>query len=80
MRMFVVHNGEGVIRSVIQAEFLPDDLGPDGPQYTFGDPGAGEVAVELPAEGIAVELNPLEIQENYRFDVEAGALARKDEG
>lgn len=48
-----------------------------GPGYTFGDPEAGDVAVELPADGIAVELGVLDIQENYRFDVERGVLVRK---
>jgi hypothetical protein len=34
---------------------------------------------ELPAEGIAVELPPLEIHENYRLDVASGTLARNED-
>lgn len=78
MRVLVVHDEFGVIHSVVQAELLPDDLGPGGPRYSLGDPAAGQVAVEIPAEGIAVELSPMELHENYRFDVRRGVLVPKE--
>jgi hypothetical protein len=79
MRIFVVHDEEGAIRSVVQAVVLPDALGDAAPRYSLGDPAAGERSLEIAADTITDELTALDLQENYRVDVERGALVRKDE-
>jgi hypothetical protein len=67
----VLHDADGDIKSVIRLEQETDETA--GPIVA---PGEGETVSELPAEGIAVDLPPLEIHENYRFDVASGSLVR----
>lgn len=71
MKVFVLHDADGVIKSVIRLEQETDEAA--GPIVA---PGEGETVSELPAEGIAVDLPPLEIHESYRFDVASGSLVR----
>lgn len=70
MKVFVLHDEAGDIKSVIRLEQEMDSAHP------IVVPAEGEAVTELPAEGIAVDLSPLEIHQNYRVDVEAGALVR----
>lgn len=69
MKVFVLHDADGDIKSVIRLEQETDET--TGPIVA---PGEGETVSELPAEGIAVDLPPLEIHENYRFDIASGSL------
>jgi hypothetical protein len=71
MRAYILHTADGEIRSVVLAE---DDTG------IPVMPGEGESVTEISAEGVAAELSPLEIHENYRFDVERGELVRRTGG
>ena len=71
MKVFVLHDADGDIKSVIRLEQDTDEM--TGPVVAAGE---GETVTELPAEGIAVDLPPLEIHENYRLDVASGTLVR----
>ena len=72
MKVFVLHDAAGAIKSVIRLDQEVD-------AGAVVAPGEGETVTEIPAEGIAVELEPLEIHENYRFDVACGVLVRDEE-
>ena len=73
MRIFVVHTEAGEIRSIVRVE--------EGPELPPGRSPVGladdEAVTEIPAEGVAVELDSLELHENYRIDVARDALVRK---
>lgn len=73
MKVFVLHDAAGDIKSVIRLEQDSDEMA-----GSVVAPGEGETVTELPAEGIAVELPPLEIHENYRMDVASGTLVRAE--
>jgi hypothetical protein len=75
MKIYVVHNESGEIRSVLRmgeaAELPPGMMVP----MVLAE---GERATEISAEEISPESNLLDIHENYRFDVEHNTLVRKD--
>jgi hypothetical protein len=71
MKVYVLHDEAGEIRSIIHLEQGSEGTG--APVM----PGEGETVTEIPAEGDAVELSPLDIHEHFRFDVKRGRLVRK---
>lgn len=78
VRVQVLHDDAGEIKSVAHVR--------DGTESSAERaipvvrPAEGQTVTEIPAEGIAVELTPLDIHEHYRLDIERGVLVRKDEG
>ncbi|GAB3436808.1 hypothetical protein [Flindersiella endophytica] len=77
MRTFVTYDENGEIQSVMQADVLPASMDPDLPEVPPVPPGSSLQVVEIPAGSGVVKLSPLEIHENYRFDVKRGKLVRK---
>jgi hypothetical protein len=71
MKMFVLHDEAGDIKSVIRL-----DQETEVPAHSLVVPAEGETVTEIPAEGVAADLSPLEIHENYRLDVASGTLVR----
>jgi hypothetical protein len=72
VKVFVLHDAAGAIKSVIRLD-QEVEVG------AIVAPGEEETVTEIPAEGVAAELEPLEIHENYRIDVATGALVRDEE-
>lgn len=77
MRTFVIYDEAGEIRSVVQADVVPASLDPDVPEVPPVPPGSSDLAAEIPADSSVAKLSPLEIHDNYRFDVKRGKLVRK---
>jgi hypothetical protein len=77
MRTFVTYDEAGEIQSVMQAEVLPASMDPDVPHVPPVFPGSTDQVTEIAADSSVAKLSPLEIHENYRFDVKRGKLVRK---
>lgn len=75
MKIYIVHDESGEISSVVRTDEV---IGPaDAPPLPVPPQQEGYTVTEVPAEGAVVNQSPLEIHENYRFDVKRGKLVRK---
>jgi hypothetical protein len=74
MKVYIVHDEAGEIRSVVQVEAATAPS--DAPVPVLGA-AEGDIVTEVPAEGVPADVGPLEVHENYRFDVKRGKLVRK---
>lgn len=74
MKIYIVHDESGEIRSVIQAEAVA--VPQDAPVPVLGAT-EGDIVTEVPADGVPDGVSPLELHENYRLDVKRGKLVRK---
>jgi hypothetical protein len=75
MKVYIVHNEAGEISSVVRV----DDGPADAPPPPVPVEQEGFTVAEVPAEGPAAKQSPLELHENYRFDVKRGKLVRKSQ-
>jgi hypothetical protein len=76
VKVFVLHDADGDIKSVIRLEQETEEMAVLPGSIVA--PGEGETVTELAAEGIAADLPPLEIHENYRLDIASGTLVRTE--
>ncbi len=72
MRIFVAYNNAGEITSVSKVETMPEGL-----EHPYGALEEGEAVLEVPAKGELLQLEALQIHEQFKVNVARKKLVKK---
>jgi hypothetical protein len=72
MRIFIVYNNSGEIISVSKVEFMSEEL-----EHPYVILGGGEAVMEIPAKGDILQLEALQIHEQFKVNVAKGKLVKR---
>ncbi|NEQ80714.1 MAG: hypothetical protein F6K26_10810 [Moorea sp. SIO2I5] len=72
MKIFIKYNSEGKIISISKIRFMPS-----GMEHPYGILEEDEFVIEMPLTEELMQIEAVELHDNYRVDVETKQLVQK---